>query len=125
MQRATTLAGDVNSTLACALTAAKLGIAVGHLEAGLRSFDRSIPEEINGVLTDHMSELLVTSEKRGNQNLLREGIRRRRFTSPNCMIDWLRSHLDAALSREPWRAFGVAPGAYALLTLHRKGAVDA
>ncbi len=74
MQRATTLAGDVNSTLACALTAAKLGIAVGHLEAGLRSFDRSIPEEINGVLTDHMSELLVTSEKRGNQNLLREGI---------------------------------------------------
>jgi len=123
--RLVVVAGDVNSTLACALTAAKLGIAVGHLEAGLRSFDRSMPEEINRVLTDHVCDLLFTSEKSGDENLLREGIAEEKIHFVgNCMIDSLRSHLAAALAREPWRGFEVDPGAYALVTLHRPGVVD-
>jgi UDP-N-acetylglucosamine 2-epimerase (non-hydrolysing) len=117
--------GDVNSTLACALTAAKLDIPVAHVEAGLRSFDRSMPEEINRVLTDHLSELLFTSEPSGDENLFKEGI------SPdqihlvgNCMIDSLRLHLDSALARRPWEGLGLSSGAYGVVTLHRPSAVD-
>lgn len=117
--------GDVNSTLACALTAAKLTIPVAHVEAGLRSFDRSMPEEVNRVLTDHVSDLLFTSEPSGEANLRREGIAPERIHFVgNCMIDSLRSHLERAIAREPWRRFGVEPEGYALLTLHRPGAVD-
>ena len=117
--------GDVNSTFACAVTAAKLHIPVGHVEAGLRSFDRSMPEEINRILTDHVSDLLFTSEKAGTENLLREG-----FTPGsihfvgNCMIDSLRAHLGAALTAQPWTRLELRPEAYALVTLHRPGAVD-
>jgi UDP-N-acetylglucosamine 2-epimerase (non-hydrolysing) len=119
------VAGDVNSTLACALVAAKLGIAVAHLEAGLRSFDRAMPEEINRVLTDHISDLLLTSEPSGTTNLLREGIAAHtiHFVG-NCMIDSLKSHLEAALLRTPWARFGVRPGGYGIVTLHRPAAVD-
>jgi UDP-N-acetylglucosamine 2-epimerase (non-hydrolysing) len=117
--------GDVNSTLACALTAAKLGIPVAHIEAGLRSFDRSMPEEINRVLTDHLSELLFTSEPSGNDNLLKEGIPPdRTHLVGNCMIDSLRLHLDSALARRPWETLGLLPGRYGLVTLHRPAAVD-
>jgi UDP-N-acetylglucosamine 2-epimerase (non-hydrolysing) len=117
--------GDVNSTLACAITAAKLCIPVAHVEAGLRSFDRSMPEEINRVLTDHVSDLLFTSERSGTENLLREGVvcEKIHFVG-NCMIDSLRSHLSTALTLEPWQRFAVEPGRYALLTLHRPAVVD-
>lgn len=82
--------GDVNSTLACALCAAQMRIPVAHVEAGLRSFDRSMPEELNRILTDHLSELLFASEPSGDQNLLREGIpgEKIRFVG-NTMIDTL------------------------------------
>ncbi len=118
--------GDVNSTLACALTAAKLGVPVAHVEAGLRSFDRSMPEEINRQITDLLSDLLFTTEESGNRNLRREGAPegRVRFVG-NCMVDSLLRHLPAARAREPWRRHGLEPGGYALLTLHRPSNVDA
>jgi len=119
------VAGDVNSTLAAALAAAKLGLPVAHLEAGLRSRDRSMPEEINRILTDHLSDLLFTTEEDGNRNLRREGISETKicFTG-NCMVDSLRRHQDAALARRPWESYRLPPGEYALLTLHRPSNVD-
>jgi UDP-N-acetylglucosamine 2-epimerase (non-hydrolysing) len=117
--------GDVNSTIACALVAAKLGIPVAHVEAGLRSFDRSMPEEINRILTDHLSELLFTTEETANANLRREGIATEQIHFVgNCMVDTLLKHLDSAKSLSPWQAFNFDPGEYALLTLHRPSNVD-
>jgi UDP-N-acetylglucosamine 2-epimerase (non-hydrolysing) len=119
------VAGDVNSTLACALVAAKLCVPVAHLEAGLRSFDRRMPEEINRVLTDHVSDLLLTSEPSGMTNLLREGIPRGRISFVgNCMIDSLRAHLEAALKKKAWEVLGLQPGEYGVITLHRPALVD-
>jgi UDP-N-acetylglucosamine 2-epimerase (non-hydrolysing) len=117
--------GDVNSTLACALMAAKLLIPVAHVEAGLRSFDRSMPEEINRVLTDHVASLLFTTEPSGHENLLREGIppEHIHFVG-NSMIDSLQSHLDKALAGSPWERFALEPGCYGLVTLHRPANVD-
>lgn len=119
------VAGDVNSTLACALTAAKLHIAVAHVESGLRSFDREMPEEINRILTDHISNILLITEPSGEKNLLAEGIaaEKMHFVG-NTMIDSLEKHLPAALAKTPWQAFGLEPGAYALTTLHRPANVD-
>ena len=108
------VAGDVNSTLACALVAAKLSIPVAHVEAGLRSFDRSMPEEINRILSDHISSLLFTTECSGNENLLREGIPRDQIHFVgNSMIDSLQSHLTEALAQRPWERFSLMPGAIA------------
>ena len=117
--------GDVNSTAACSLVAAKLGISVAHVEAGLRSFDRTMPEEINRIVTDHLSELLFTTEESANANLRKEGFaeERIRFVG-NCMIDSLKKHVDAALSKAPWELYGTEPNQYALLTLHRPSNVD-
>jgi UDP-N-acetylglucosamine 2-epimerase (non-hydrolysing) len=90
--------GDVNSTIACALVAAKKGVAVIHVEAGLRSFDRTMPEEINRVLTDQISELLFTTEQGARDNLLREGILASRIHFVgNVMIDTLRHNLEKAV----------------------------
>ena len=119
------VAGDVNSTVAGALAAAKLGIPVGHIEAGLRSFDRSMPEEINRVLTDHLSDFLFTTEQSGNDNLRKEGIAETKvFFVGNCMVDSLRHHEPEALRRRPWAQFGLEEYSYALLTLHRPSNVD-
>ena len=117
--------GDVNSTAAVALVAAKLGVPVAHVEAGLRSFDRSMPEEVNRIVTDHLSDLLFTTEESANANLEREGLGERgiHFVG-NCMVDTLRRHVDAAVAREPWREFALDPGDYAVLTLHRPANVD-
>jgi UDP-N-acetylglucosamine 2-epimerase (non-hydrolysing) len=117
--------GDVNSTLAAALAAAKLGIPVAHVEAGLRSFDRSMPEEINRVLTDAISHWLFTTEPEAEQNLRREGIDpgRIHFVG-NVMIDTLRSHLDRARRLDVPGKLGLAPREYAVLTLHRPSNVD-
>jgi UDP-N-acetylglucosamine 2-epimerase (non-hydrolysing) len=119
------VAGDVNSTVAAALVAAKRDIPLAHVEAGLRSFDRTMPEEVNRVVTDSVSDLLFTTESSANENLLKEGISAERiFFTGNCMIDTLLSHVQAAVSRSPWEEFGVEPGRYALLTLHRPSNVD-
>ncbi len=106
--------GDVNSTLATALVAAKEHIPVAHVEAGLRSFDRTMPEEINRVATDHLSELLFTTEKSADGNLRSEGIppRNIHFVG-NCMVDTLLKHVEVAIQRSPWQAFGVQPSRYA------------
>jgi UDP-N-acetylglucosamine 2-epimerase (non-hydrolysing) len=119
------VAGDVNSTLAGALAAVKLGIRIAHIEAGLRSFDRAMPEEHNRVLTDHVSDILLAHSEEAILNLSREGI------SPgsvhlvgNTMIDSLLEHLDAARARRSWEQFGLAAGGYALVTLHRPALVD-
>jgi UDP-N-acetylglucosamine 2-epimerase (non-hydrolysing) len=119
------VAGDVNSTLACALVATKLSIPVAHVEAGLRSFDRSMPEEINRVLTDHLASLLFTTERSGKENLLREGIPQDRIHFVgNSMIDSLRLHLEQALADTPWLRFSLEPHRYGLVTLHRPANVD-
>lgn len=119
------VAGDVNSTVATGLVAAKLEIPVAHVEAGLRSFDRAMPEEINRVLTDHLSDLLFTTEESGNFNLRREGIDEERIAFVgNCMVDTLRTHVAAAVAEEPWEELGLSPGGYALMTLHRPSNVD-
>ncbi|WNM60272.1 non-hydrolyzing UDP-N-acetylglucosamine 2-epimerase [Candidatus Nitrospira neomarina] len=119
------VAGDVNSTLACALVAAKLHIPVAHVESGLRSFDRSMPEEINRIVTDHLSSILFTTEPSGNVNLLKEGISSSQIHFVgNTMIDSLMAHLDRALAGKPWQRFHLEPDSYGLVTLHRPANVD-
>ena len=119
------VAGDVNSTLACALAAAKLGIPVVHLESGLRSGDWTMPEEINRVLTDRVSDLLLTHSPEAANNLAREGIdpARARYVG-NTMIDSLRRFEHQARERAVWRRHGVEEGEYLLVTLHRPSNVD-
>lgn len=122
---AVVVAGDVNSTLAGALAAAKTGVPLAHIESGLRSFDRSMPEEHNRRLTDHLSDLLLVHSRSGVENLEREGIDPERIeVVGNTMIDSLFAHVAAAKAREPWRALGVEPGGYGLVTLHRPALVD-
>jgi len=119
--------GDVNSTLAAALTAAKLEVPVAHVEAGLRSFDRSMPEEVNRVVTDALSDLLFTSEAAADDNLRREGFAAERvhFVG-NVMIDSLLWALPMAESSTVSPRLGLARGQpFALLTVHRAGNVDA
>ena len=113
--------GDVNSTLAAALVCGKLGITVGHVEAGLRSFDRTMPEEINRVLTDQLSTLLFTPSEDANENLQREGIPAEQIhLCGNVMIDSLVRLLPAASKPRNLRV----PDSYALVTLHRPSNVD-
>ena len=117
--------GDVNSTLACALVAVKLGIPVAHVEAGLRSFDRSMPEEINRIVTDGISELLLVSEESGIENLRREGAAVDRIVLVgNVMIDSLVRVLDAARQLDLVSAYDLERGRYALVTMHRPSNVD-
>lgn len=117
--------GDVNSTIACALVCAKLGIKVAHVEAGLRSRDRSMPEEINRILTDSISDLLFTTSRDADKNLLLEGIPsdKIRFVG-NVMIDSLVEHLKIADASEIREQLGITRGGYAVLTLHRPSNVD-
>ena len=122
---AVVVVGDVNSTLACALVAAKRNVAVAHVEAGLRSGDRRMPEEINRVLTDHLADWLFTTERTAEENLVAEGIARSRIHFVgNVMIDTLRRHQQRALSRPVLTELGLMPGGYALCTLHRPSNVD-
>lgn len=113
--------GDVNSTLAAALVCSKLGVRVGHVEAGLRSWDRTMPEEINRLLTDQLSDLLFTPSVDGDQNLLREGIDKSKIHRiGNVMIDSLVRFLPSADRCFP----SDLPSPYALVTLHRPSNVD-
>lgn len=117
--------GDVNSTLACAITAAKLWFPVAHVEAGLRSFDRTMPEEINRLLTDAVSDFLFTTSRDANANLKREGIPPSRiFFVGNTMIDTLRQHRARAAGLGTPQRLGLQTGNYALVTLHRPSNVD-
>lgn len=118
--------GDVNSTIACALTAVKLGVKVAHVEAGLRSFDRAMPEEINRVLTDAISDVLFTTERSAMENLAREGIPSEKiFFVGNVMIDTLLKNVRRADESAVREGLGLAiDGSYGVLTLHRPSNVD-
>jgi UDP-N-acetylglucosamine 2-epimerase (non-hydrolysing) len=117
--------GDVNSTMACTLVAVKLGIPVAHIEAGLRSFDRSMPEEINRLVTDSLSDLLFVSEPSGIVNLRSEGVpdEKVHFVG-NVMIDTLLRQRESAKRSDVRARLGVDSGPYILVTLHRPSNVD-
>jgi UDP-N-acetylglucosamine 2-epimerase (non-hydrolysing) len=122
---AVVVAGDVNSTLGCALAAAKLGIPVAHVESGLRSFDWGMPEEVNRVLTDQLSDLLFTHSPEADTNLRAEGVVEGRIHYVgNTMIDSLRRFERRARERKTWLRSGVQEGEYVLVTLHRPSNVD-
>jgi UDP-N-acetylglucosamine 2-epimerase (non-hydrolysing) len=117
--------GDVTSTMACTLAAVKLGVKVAHVEAGLRSFDRAMPEEINRVVTDALADLLLVSEESGAANLRAEGVPESRMRMVgNVMIDTLLSELPAARETKTAARLGVREGEYAYVTLHRPSNVD-
>lgn len=117
--------GDVNSTLACALVCAKLPVRVAHVEAGLRSRDRAMPEEINRLVTDQLSDLLLTPSEDADRNLLAEGIPRARIRMVgNVMIDSLLKQLDRARASAARADLGVDGKDYAVVTLHRPSNVD-
>lgn len=122
--------GDVNSTIACGLVAVKKNIPLIHVEAGLRSYDRQMPEEINRILTDQISDSLFTTERSAETNLLNEGIAKQRiYFTGNVMIDTLLTHTRQAVPfQQTLQQYGITklidPAAYALLTLHRPSNVD-
>jgi UDP-N-acetylglucosamine 2-epimerase (non-hydrolysing) len=117
--------GDCNSTLAGALSAAKMHIPLAHVESGLRSFNMGMPEEVNRVLVDRVSHALYATEKSAVRNLLREGIPRNRIVlSGNVMIDTLLQNMDGIDSSDALRDMGLGAGNYAILTLHRPSNVD-
>ena len=120
-----TVVGDVNSTFAAAITAKKCGIKVAHVEAGLRSFDMTMPEEINRILTDHISDFLFTTEESGNKNLIREGIDKNKiFFVGNVMIDTLLKHKEKSKKSKILSKLKLDKNNYAVLTLHRPSNVD-
>jgi UDP-N-acetylglucosamine 2-epimerase (non-hydrolysing) len=117
--------GDVNSTLAASLAAAKLCIPVAHVEAGLRSFDRTMPEEINRLVTDSISDLLFTTEPAAEENLRREGVPASKIHFVgNVMIDTLLANLERSKALDVHERLGLRMGGYAVLTLHRPSNVD-
>jgi len=119
------VAGDVNSTLACSLTAAKLGVRVAHIESGLRSFDRTMPEEINRVVTDALSDIYFVSEQSGVENLIREGAAKKSIhLVGSVMIDPVLRMAKAIDRSRVLRRLDLKPQNYAVLTLHRPSNVD-
>ena len=122
---AVVVVGDVNSTLACALTSVKLGVPVAHVEAGLRSFDRTMPEEINRILTDAISRWLFVTEPSGVQNLLSEGVAADRiFLVGNVMIDTLLACRELSQRSNILDDLHLVGRSYGVLTLHRPASVD-
>ncbi|NTW50715.1 MAG: UDP-N-acetylglucosamine 2-epimerase (non-hydrolyzing), partial [Chlorobiales bacterium] len=117
--------GDVNSTLACSIVAAKMLVPVAHVEAGLRSGDRTMPEEINRIVTDSISDLLFVSEPSGTYNLMQEGVSDEKvFFVGNIMIDSLVQHVQKANQSDALKRLGLEPKQYTLVTLHRPSNVD-
>jgi UDP-N-acetylglucosamine 2-epimerase (non-hydrolysing) len=117
--------GDVNSTLACALVASKLNIKVVHVEAGLRSFDRTMPEEINRTVTDSLSDYLFVSERSGLKNLKTEGVNSDKvYFVGNIMIDTLLANLPIINKSDILNEYGLAKHEYCVMTLHRPSNVD-
>jgi len=119
------LVGDVTSTLACAIVAAKRLIPTDHVEAGLRSFDRTMPEEINRIVTDSLADTFFVTEPSGVKNLIEEGHAEKdiHFVG-NVMIDTLRIYLNSAMSLEAWKQFRLPRKGYGVVTLHRPSNVD-
>ncbi|MEE2765264.1 MAG: UDP-N-acetylglucosamine 2-epimerase (non-hydrolyzing) [Candidatus Neomarinimicrobiota bacterium] len=119
------VAGDVNSTLACALVAAKLNIPTAHVESGLSSFDNSMPEDINRILTDRISDLLFVTEESALKHLINDGVSSDRIHFVgNCMIDSVSKYIQPALYKCPWKSFGLNGNDYCLVTMHRPSNVD-
>ena len=119
------VAGDVNSTLACSVVAAKANVPVAHLEAGLRSNDWTMPEEINRIVTDRLARLHLTPSPDGDENLLREGMNPAGIVRVgNCMIDSVQSHVEKARTGGALARFGLKRQGYVLATLHRPSNVD-
>jgi UDP-N-acetylglucosamine 2-epimerase (non-hydrolysing) len=117
--------GDVNSTMACTLVCAKMGTRVAHIEAGLRSFDRTMPEEINRLVTDALADLLLTPSEDADENLRREGVDGKKIKLVgNIMIDSLVDNLPKARSGDTLKKLGLEPGRFVYVTLHRPGNVD-
>jgi UDP-N-acetylglucosamine 2-epimerase (non-hydrolysing) len=117
--------GDVNSTLACALVASKLCIPIAHVEAGLRSFDKTMPEEINRIVTDVLSDYLFTTTEEANENLKREGIAENKiFFVGNIMVDTLLKYKEKAESIPILNELRLEKNSYVLMTLHRQASVD-
>lgn len=117
--------GDVNSTLACTLVCAKSGIKVAHVEAGLRSFDRSMPEEVNRIVTDALADLLLTPSADANENLLKEGISDSKIKLVgNVMIDTLMANLEKAKASQVLNRLGLVKKDFVFVTLHRPSNVD-
>lgn len=117
--------GDVNSTMACTITAKKLGVRVAHVEAGLRSRDMAMPEEINRLCTDVLCDYLFTTDRFADENLIKEGVAPEKiFFVGNVMIDTLLKHRAMAAELGLSRKLGLQPGQYATLTLHRPSNVD-
>jgi UDP-N-acetylglucosamine 2-epimerase (non-hydrolysing) len=117
--------GDVNSTASAALVCAKIGVRLAHVEAGLRSRDRSMPEEINRLVTDRLADLLFTPSRDADENLLREGVEAERIVFVgNVMVDTLFHGLQRARQERVREQLGVATGEYALVTIHRPSNVD-
>jgi UDP-N-acetylglucosamine 2-epimerase (non-hydrolysing) len=117
--------GDVNSTMACSLVCAKLGIRIAHIEAGLRSFDRTMPEEINRLVTDALADLLLTPSEDADRHLLREGIPAAKIKLVgNIMIDALIQNLPQARASRVLPSLGLEPGRFIYVTLHRPANVD-
>ena len=119
------VAGDVNSTIACALVSSKMNIPVAHVESGLRSFDMKMPEEINRVLTDRISNLLFTPSLDANQNLINEGVNEKSIKLVgNIMIDSLLNNIERAKRSNIHNELNIMKGNYATITLHRPSNVD-
>jgi UDP-N-acetylglucosamine 2-epimerase (non-hydrolysing) len=117
--------GDVNSTMACALVCAKMGIKVAHVEAGLRSFDRQMPEEVNRLVTDALADLLLTPSHDADENLKHEGIPEAKIKLVgNVLIDALIANTAQAESSQVMEDLGLQSKAFAYVTLHRPGNVD-
>jgi UDP-N-acetylglucosamine 2-epimerase (non-hydrolysing) len=117
--------GDVNSTLACSVVCSKLTIPVAHIEAGLRNFDRTMPEEINRIVTDALSDYLFTTCQDANENLKREGISEKKvYFVGNAMIDTLKLLKQKTSEQNTLQEFGLEKQEYAILTLHRPSNVD-
>ena len=119
------VAGDVNSTMAATLAAVKMGVKVAHLEAGLRSFDRTMPEEVNRLVTDALADILWTPSPDGDENLIKEGISKDKIIRVgNIMIDSLEMLRGKIEKQAVYKEFGLNKGYYALITLHRPSNVD-
>ena len=117
--------GDVNSTMACTVVAAKLCFKVAHIEAGLRSFDRQMPEEVNRIVTDALADLLLTPSKDADENLVKEGVAREKIKRVgNIMIDTLLTNIKKARELKPYKSYGLKENEYVFVTLHRPSNVD-
>jgi UDP-N-acetylglucosamine 2-epimerase (non-hydrolysing) len=117
--------GDVTSTMTCSIVAKKLGVNVAHVEAGIRSWDRSMPEEINRMLTDSITDYFFTTSTLAGDNLLKEGHRQEQiFFTGNVMIDTLRANESRFQKPEVWKELGLQEKNYLVMTMHRPANVD-